>query len=477
MAKSRKEIEEEILLQEKIGEEEDYLEFVKTQRGNSVRRSKKGTEPDEPDDYNEYSKRREEELKRKRRQSEATADPDNYERYVKDQEEAGRVSKRRDREEQERQDREYRKIENEKKEEKRRRQAEKIQKKYDRKKKKSHPVRNFLAALVVIILAAGIGGFMYLRSLLQTVNPVELEESLQNSISEQVKADEKMKNYWNIALFGVDSRDQDLLSGDNRSDTIMVCSINKKNGEMKLVSVYRDTLLDIGGGEFRKCNSAYAYGGPQQAVAMLNSNLDLNMTDFVTIGFEALIDAIDSFGGIDLEITDEEMEYMNSYMDDMYYEIGRDYEELTESGMQHLSGIQATAYCRIRYTAGDDFKRAERQRTVLSLLFKKAKESNPLLWIRAIKNVAPEIATSLRSTEMIRLGLLIFTKKTDLTDSTGFPSEDDRMFATINGESCVIPYYLTTNVENLHAELFGQMDYEPSPTVEENTEIINSYVE
>ena len=471
MAKSRKEIEEEILLQEKIGEEEDYLEFVKTQRGNSVRRSKKGTEPDEPDDYNEYSKRREEELKRKKSQPETPYDPDDYNGYLKRREEE---LKRKRREEQ---DREYRKLENEKKEEKSRRQAEKIQKKYDRKKKKSHPVRNFLAALVVIILAAGIGGFMYLRSLLQTVNPVELEESLQNSISEQVKADEKMKNYWNIALFGVDSRDQDLLSGDNRSDTIMVCSINKKNGEMKLVSVYRDTLLDIGGGEFRKCNSAYAYGGPQQAVAMLNSNLDLNMTDFVTIGFEALIDAIDSFGGIDLEITDEEMEYMNSYMDDMYYEIGRDYEELTESGMQHLSGIQATAYCRIRYTAGDDFKRAERQRTVLSLLFKKAKESNPLLWIRAIKNVAPEIATSLRSTEMIRLGLLIFTKKTDLTDSTGFPSEDDRMFATINGESCVIPYYLTTNVENLHAELFGQMDYEPSPTVEENTEIINSYVE
>ena len=118
MAKSRKEIEEEILLQEKIGEEEDYLEFVKTQRGNSVRRSKKGTEPDEPDDYNEYSKRREEELKRKGSQPETPYDPDDYNEYLKRREEAERISKRRDREEQKRQDREYQKLVKEKKEEK-----------------------------------------------------------------------------------------------------------------------------------------------------------------------------------------------------------------------------------------------------------------------------------------------------------------------------------------------------------------------
>ena len=109
-----------------------------------------------------------------------------------------------------------------------------------------------------------------------------------------------MAGYQNIALFGVDSREQDLLSGDNRSDAIMVCSINKKTGDTRLVSVYRDTLLDIGGGEYRKCNAAYAYGGPQQAVAMLNKNLDLNITDFVTVGFEGLTETIDALGGIDL---------------------------------------------------------------------------------------------------------------------------------------------------------------------------------
>ena len=218
----------------------------------------------------------------------------------------------------------------------------------------------------------------------------------------------------------------------------MICSIDKKSGEVKLVSVYRDTLLDIGGGDFRKCNAAYA------------------------------------FGGLDIEITEEEMEYMNSYMEDMYYEIGTDYDEVTDYGMQHLSGIQATAYCRIRYTAGDDFRRAERQRTVLSLTMQKAKEANPLQLIAAANSVLGETATSLDTMELIMF--MLRARTMDLTETSGFPSEEDRVFATVNGESCVVPYYLTTNVRTLHEMLFGQEDYEPSATVQENNDIINSYV-
>ena len=313
-----------------------------------------------------------------------------------------------------------------------------------------------------------------MRSLLQTVDSVDLENALESSISPQVRQDRTMAGYQNIALFGVDSREQDLLSGDNRSDTIMICSVNKKTGETRLVSVYRDTLLNIGGGDYRKCNAAYAYGGPQQAVAMLNSNLDLNITDFVTIGFEGLAETIDALGGIDLEITEEEMEYMNSYMDDMYYEIGTEYEEVTDWGMQHLSGIQATAYCRIRYTEGDDFRRAERQRTVLMLTMEKAKKANPVRLAAAAGAVLGRTATSLSSTELMLF--ILRARMMDITESTGFPTEEDRMFATINGESCVVPYYLTTNVKKLHRTLFDQDEYEPSPTVEEINENINAYV-
>jgi LCP family protein required for cell wall assembly len=326
-----------------------------------------------------------------------------------------------------------------------------------------------------MIIALSGAFLIYMRSLLQTVDSVDLENALESSISQQVRDDRGMAGYQNIALFGVDSRDQDLLSGDNRSDTIMICSINKKTGETRLVSVYRDTLLNIGGGDYRKCNAAYAFGGPQQAVAMLNANLDLNITDFVTVGFEGLAETIDALGGIDLEITEEEMEYMNSYMDDMYYEIGTEYDEVADWGMQHLSGIQATAYCRIRYTAGDDFRRAERQRTVLMLTMEKARKANPLRLAAAAGAVMGRTATSLSSGELMLF--ILRARMMDITESTGFPTEEDRIFATVNGESCVVPYYLTTNVRKLHQTLFEQEDYEPSSTVEEFNDIINAYVE
>ncbi len=424
MAKNRKDIENDILIEERIGEEEDYEEYAR----------------------------------------------------LREEREGIRARRTRIEEENERrQNAEYERIRNRKAEEARVREEEKRWRSYERRKKKKHPVRNFFLLLLVLIAALSAVFLIYMRSLIQTVDSVDLENALESSISRQVQDDRVMAGYQNIALFGVDSREQDLLSGDNRSDTIMICSINKKTGETRLVSVYRDTLLNIGGGDYRKCNAAYAFGGPQQAVAMLNSNLDLNITDFVTVGFEGLAETIDALGGIDLEITEEEMEYMNSYMDDMYYEIGTEYDEVTDWGMQHLSGIQATAYCRIRYTEGDDFRRAERQRTVLMLTMEKAKRANPLRLAAAAGAVLGRTATSLSSGELLLF--ILRARMMDITESTGFPTEEDRIFATINGESCVVPYYLTTNVKKLHRTLFGQEDYEPSPAVEEFNEIINGYVE
>ncbi len=424
MAKNRKDIENDILIEERIGEEEDYEEYAR----------------------------------------------------LREEREGIRARKTRIEEENERrQSAEYERRKSRKVEEERIREEEKRWRSYERRKKKKHPIRNFFLFLFVLIIALSGAFLIYMRSLLQTVDSVDLENALESSISPQVQDDRVMAGYQNIALFGVDSRDQDLLSGDNRSDTIMICSINKKTGETRLVSVYRDTLLNIGGGDFRKCNAAYAFGGPQQAVAMLNANLDLNITDFVTVGFEGLAETIDALGGIDLEITEEEMEYMNSYMDDMYYEIGTEYDEVTDWGMQHLSGIQATAYCRIRYTAGDDFRRAERQRTVLMLTMEKARKANPLRLAAAAGAVMGRTATSLSSGELMLF--ILRARMMDITESTGFPTEEDRIFATVNGESCVVPYYLTTNVRKLHQTLFDQEDYEPSPTVQDFNEIINEYVD
>ena len=146
--------------------------------------------------------------------------------------------------------------------------------------------------LILLLLVAIAGGFLFFKMRnvlkLQRVNSIDLEEQLVQGIPYKVRSDEYMNGYKNIALFGVDSRSGDLLEGDNRSDTMMICSINEKSGEIKLVSVYRDTLLDVGDGACRKANTAYALGGPAQAIDMLNKNLDLNIVDFVTVGFEGL---------------------------------------------------------------------------------------------------------------------------------------------------------------------------------------------
>ena len=223
----------------------------------------------------------------------------------------------------------------------------------------------FLILLLLIVIAGGLLFYKMKDVLkLQRVNSIDLEEQLSPGIPYKVRADEYMNGYKNIALFGVDSRSGDLLEGDNRSDTMMICSINEKTGEIKLVSLYRDTLLDVGDGQYRKANTAYALGGPAQAIDMMNKNLDLNIVDFVTVGFEGLAHTIDALGGIEIEIDEEERGYLNQYVHDMHLELGTEDTPVESAGLVTMNGIQATAYSRIRYTAGDDFRRAERQRTV-----------------------------------------------------------------------------------------------------------------
>ena len=227
-----------------------------------------------------------------------------------------------------------------------------------KKKKKKH--RKLIFALeLVLLLVVALGLFAFAQ--LSRVGRVNLKDIVINSGIAK-------SGYRNIALFGVDSREGDLDSGTN-SDTIMVCSINNKSGEIKLVSVYRDTYLDVNDGHYSKANSAYAGGGPERAINMLNKNLDLDITDFVTVDFNAVIKAVDLLGGIDIDLTDEEVKWLNAYLIETSQVTGVSYENVAASGTQHLSGIQAMAYCRIRYTEGWDYKRTERQRLVLEKIF------------------------------------------------------------------------------------------------------------
>ena len=190
------------------------------------------------------------------------------------------------------------------------------------------------------------------------------------------ETEEKMQAFWTVALFGVDSRNGELGTGTN-SDTQMILSIDKESGEIKIASIYRDTFLMIQPEEGRcgKINSAYMMGGPQQQVVALNENLDLVIDDYISFSWKAAIDSVNMLGGIDLEITESEFQYLNSFITETAERSGVPSYHLKEAGLQHLDGVQTVAYCRLRLM-DDDFRRTERQQTVMKLLLEKAKKSD-----------------------------------------------------------------------------------------------------
>ena len=344
-------------------------------------------------------------------------------------------------------------------------------------KKRKGPGIFLRILFVLLLLVCIVGGFFFFKMRkvlnLQRVNSVDLEETLKLGISPQVKNNEKMKGYKNIALFGVDSRSGDLLEGDNRSDSMMVCSIHEETGEIRLVSVYRDTILEVGDGYYTKANSAYALGGPAQAINMLNQNFDLNIVDFVTVGFEGLAHTIDALGGIEIQIDEEEREYLNQYVHDMHLELGTEDTPVEESGTVLMNGIQATAYSRIRYTAGDDFKRAERQRTVLQKTLDKARESGPTALVAVANNVVGDMATSLSTAEL--LNLIMKASNLELAGTGGLPQEEYRGFgSTYEDGEFILPLNLEENICWLHSFLFGEENYIISEEAAERNEYIRN---
>lgn len=274
---------------------------------------------------------------------------------------------------------------------------------------------------------------------------------------------EETAGYRNVALFGVDARDGELGRG-TRSDTIMIASINPDTQEIKLISVFRDTYLNLSNDTYNKCNTAYAQGGPEQAINMLNMNLDLDITDYVTIGFSGLMDAVDALGGIEMEITEAEISHLNNYQLCMAEELGLEYTPVEKSGRQILNGMQATAYCRIRYTKGDDFRRAQRQREVLAAMMEKAHSASIGTLTDMVNAVLPQVETSLDVNEI--LSVLGSASGYHVTESDGFPFEGGRAGANVGSKgSCVIPMDLEENVRQLHQMLYPEERYTPSKQV------------
>ena len=278
-----------------------------------------------------------------------------------------------------------------------------------------------------------------------------------------VEVPEYMKGHWTFAVFGVDSRDKNVLKGTN-SDVIMICDVNQDTGEIKLVSVFRDTYLSLDDkGTYNKINQAYFVGGPTQAVKALNKNLDLNITDYVTFNWNAVANGINALGGIDMNISKAEFYYINSFITETVKGTGIGSHQLTHAGENHLDGVQAVAYGRLRLM-DTDYARTERQRKVIKAAFDKAVKADLTTLNSLVGAVLPQVSTCIDVNDIF--GMLKNVSKYHIGDTMGFPAARGEASIPKKG-ACVIPQTLESNVIALHEFLFGEENYVPSSTVKE----------
>ena len=278
--------------------------------------------------------------------------------------------------------------------------------------------------------------------------------------------------YTNIALFGLDSRN-DELDGGVPSDCIMIASINNDTSDVTLTSIYRDTLLQQKDGTYEKANSAYNRGGPEEAISLLNRNFDLDIHNYVSVNFTALVNTIDLLGGLELDMTAEEADWCNKYAVETAEVAGKDWEDIeVKDGTQKVDGVHAVAYARIRYTEGMDFKRTERQRIVLEKTAEKAKKANLLTLNKMIDEIFPMISTSFSTQDL--LGFAANALNYNIVQTGGFPYQVTTREDVRNHEgSYVVPIGFANNVTQLHQNLFKEDSYEPSEKVTQiNDDII-----
>ncbi|MDE6024702.1 MAG: LCP family protein [Lachnospiraceae bacterium] len=333
-----------------------------------------------------------------------------------------------------------------------------------RKKKMSTTAKWAIAFLVelAVLITMVVGYFVYwTNSKLGNIQHVEIQVE---NVDINEGANEAQKGYTTIALFGIDARSNTSMAEGNRTDAIMIASINNDTKEVKIVSVYRDTLLEIRDGSSitSKVNAAYSYGGPELALKTLNANLDLEITEFVTVNFLALTKAVDDLGGIVINVKSSELPVLNSSIQEQIGVTGIYSDGVFTTGDLLLNGTQATAYARIRSTDRGDITRTERQREVIAKMVAKAKKSDLSTIEDIIDDVFPNVYTSLERKEIISLASSLFSYS--MGDTAGFPFVYVPISTDAKG-AVLVPANLEANVSALHEFLFDTKDYDPSQTV------------
>ena len=330
--------------------------------------------------------------------------------------------------------------------------------KHSKKSNKGIKILGIILIIVLIIFISVAGyGWWYLNNKLSVLNYQEIAED-KIEVNEGVNLEKK--GYRNIAIFGVDSRANTY--DDTRSDCIIIAAINEETNDVKLVSVYRDSYLNINGYGLDKVTHAFSYGGAELAINTLNKNLDLDIKEFVALNFGAVVDIINEVGGVEITITSEELKYINSYISEIDKIEGKNTKRIVTSGKQTLNGVQALAYSRIRYTAGGDYKRTERMRDVLTATANKAKKLSITELNRLLDKLLPEVSTNIKANEI--RDLIPEAIKFNINTSVGWPYNVqgitlDRWYG--------VPVTLESNVTKLHQEVYGESEYEPSSKVKE----------
>lgn len=319
-----------------------------------------------------------------------------------------------------------------------------------------------IAECFALLFIVSYGFFARRWNMIQRVDDWVPEEIENPNFSVDLPQYEKQKGHWGIYIFGVDSRGTNVGKGTN-ADVNIICDIDHDSGEIRLVSVFRDTYLNINdGGSYNKINQAYFEGGPTMAAKMLNKNLDLNISDFVTFNWKAVADGINILGGVDMEISKAEFYYINSFITETAEATGIYSPQLTHAGMNHLNGVQAVAYGRLRLM-DTDFARTERQRKVIQAAFEKAKQADLATLNELTLALFPQVATSVDIQDL--LSLVGDVGKYHIGETGGFPfARGDKNMGKKG--ACVIPQTLETNVKELHAFLYGEEEYILSDTVQ-----------
>ena len=319
------------------------------------------------------------------------------------------------------------------------------------KKNKKRGLKAFgiIVLVLLILLAIIIGSIVWvINDKFSKMQQVDIDEE-ELSVSSEVE--QNLSEYRNIVLFGIDSR-QDTYSKGNRSDCIIIASLNNTTKEVKLISVYRDTYVNIEGHGLDKITHAYSYGEAPLAIKTLNTNLDLNIKEFVTVNFDAVKEIVDNIGGISMNITQEEVSHIPG---------------ISKAGTYNLTGEQALAYSRIRYATGGDYKRTERMRDVLTAVMNKIKTFDISRLNSFIDFVLPKIYTNISASDVFSMIPSLTSIK--VTNSIGWPYNTqgitlDRWYG--------VPITLESNVKQLHEEVFGETDYTPSETVKQISQSI-----